>query len=193
MAATVRTFLALTLPPAAVSAAAGVLEVLRPRASRGDVKWVAPQNLHMTVRFLGNLSEEDLARARLLTTELHEGFDPVPTAWAQLGAFPSTRRPAVLWLGLDDAQRRLSALAREIGRRLRKAGFGEADKPFRAHVTLGRVRRGRRVDWAALSDGLTTPSEAFSIRNATLFKSTLTSEGPIYTPVARADARASVE
>lgn len=193
MAATIRAFLALTLPEAAVSAAADVLEVLRARAVRGDVKWVAPEKLHMTVRFLGNLSADELEQASCLLAALHGGFDPVTTAWAELGVFPAPRRPQVIWLGLRDPERRLSALAHEIDHRLRRAGFGKSDKPFRAHVTLGRVRRGRRVNWAALSDGLTTPSKAFSIRNAILFESTLTSEGPIYTPVARADARASAD
>ncbi|MBD3235098.1 MAG: RNA 2',3'-cyclic phosphodiesterase [Candidatus Eisenbacteria bacterium] len=189
MAATIRTFIALCLPERARSAAATCLSDLRGRAPRGDLKWVAPENLHVTVRFLGDRAPADVTRAAGLIEALHGDFDAVPTAWSELGAFPSPRRPQVIWLGLADPEARLRALVRRIDERLHAAGFGRADKTFRAHVTLGRVRRGRRVGWASLSDGLTTPSTAFSIRTAALFKSTLTREGPIYAPLARAEAR----
>jgi len=168
------------------------------------VKWVAPANLHVTLRFLGDLAPEQLQRVRSLVRGVDGSFEAVPTAWTELGAFPSCKRVQVIWLGLADEGDRLRALAREVNGRLLRAGFGRADKPFRAHVTLGRVRRGRRVDWSALAgisedparatairptDGLTTPVGAFNIRKAVLFKSTLTSEGPIYTVLETAAAR----
>lgn len=184
-----RAFLALDLPAEARAAADRLLRGLRERLGGNDVKWVDAGNLHVTFRFFGDLDPDALARARALTAAWDGQFDPLPTGWVELGAFPSPRRPQVIWLGLRDEGGRLAALAREIEQRLVRAGFGRADKPFRAHVTLGRVRRERRVAWERVSDGLTMPAADFSIRRLVLMKSTLMPAGPIYTPLETATAR----
>ncbi len=184
-----RAFLALTLPVVAVEAAAETLEQLRPRSGRGDVKWVDSGNLHITLRFFGNLDGEQRERASACVRSLHKTFAPVATMWGALGAFPSARRVQVVWLGLEDESGKLTALAREVNHGLIRQGFGRPDKPFKAHVTLGRVRRGRSVSWDVLSDRLTIPRAAFSISNIVLMKSVLTPQGPVYTPLETATAR----
>jgi len=189
MSARTRTFLALTLPAAARAAAAEVSAALRPRTAPRAVKWVAPENLHMTLRFFGPLDEERLARARRLVQDLEAVWEAVETHWTGLVAFPSLRRVQVIWLGLEDPSGALRATAREVERRLVRAGFGRTDKPFAAHVTLGRVRRGERVAWESLSERLTMPEAPFSIKRMVLFKSVLTPTGPQYTPIDAAGAR----
>lgn len=184
-----RSFLALTLPPPAIAGVAATIDALREQIGSGDVKWVVPENVHITLRFFGDLAPDRLAQVSALAQSFDATFDAFPTAWRTLGVFPSASRVQVIWLGLADDDGRLETFAREVDSRLRAAGFGAADKPFRAHATLGRVRRGRRVRWTDLADGLTTPAEAFSIRAAVLFKSTLTGTGPIYTPLVTAAAR----
>jgi RNA 2',3'-cyclic 3'-phosphodiesterase len=186
---TTRAFLALGLPDGARAAAGELLRELRGRLGGGDVKWVDPGNLHVTLRFFGDLDAAGLARARELTAAWDGAFEPFPSGWTELGAFPSPRRPQVIWLGLRDEKAALAAFAREIEQRLVRAGFGRADKPFRAHVTLGRVRRDRRVAWERASDGLTMPAADFSIRRLVLMKSALMPAGPIYTPLETATAR----
>jgi 2'-5' RNA ligase len=189
MAERTRSFLALTLPREALRAAETVLAELRGRLGAGPVKWVAPENLHITLRFLGDLDARELERVRDLTHSLDGTFTPLPTTWRELGTFPSPRRPHVIWLGLADEAGELRSLAAEVNERLLRAGFGRADKPFAAHVTLGRVREGRRVDWAAASERLTSPPAAFSIQTIVLFKSRLTPAGAEYTPLETATAR----
>jgi len=189
MASSTRAFLALDLPAEARAAAADATARLRRACGEGDVKWVPPENLHVTLRFLGSLDPEALARARAVVADLDQRFDAVTVGWSRLGAFPSPRRPSVLWLGLADGEQRLSHLAREVERRLRAARFGRADKPFAAHVTIGRVRRGRRLIWPTESDRLTTPDGAFSMRAIVLYQSRLTPAGPHYAPLATARAR----
>jgi 2'-5' RNA ligase len=184
-----RAFLALALPEAAQRTAGELLAELRPRVTATDVKWVGVSNLHVTLRFFGDLDAPRLARARELVAECHGAFDPFPSGWAELGAFPSLSRVQVVWLGLKDDGGGLRAFAREIEQRLVRAGFGRADKPFRAHVTLGRVRRERRISWGRVSDGLTTPVADFSIQRLVLMQSRLTPAGPIYTPLEIAAAR----
>jgi 2'-5' RNA ligase len=189
MSETTRAFLAVTLPDAAIAGAATVLSDLRPRCDDAHVKWVRPENLHVTLRFLGNVGAEKLAEARALVRDLDQQYAPAQSSWTALGAFPSQRRVQVIWLGLADEAGRLKALAREVNQQLLRAGFGRPDKAFRAHVTLGRARRGRRVAWASLSDRLTIPAGAFSIAKVALIKSTLTPQGPVYTPLETACAR----
>jgi 2'-5' RNA ligase len=172
-----------------MGSAALVLDQLRPRAPGGDVKWVAPENLHITLRFFGNLDGDQLKRAHETVEKLDGGFPSVSSRWISLGAFPSSRRVQVIWLGMEDPGGHLKRSVGDINQRLIRSGFGRPDKPFRAHVTLGRVRRGRHVTWSRLSDRLTIPEEAFSISTIALFRSTLTPQGPVYTPLITARAR----
>jgi RNA 2',3'-cyclic 3'-phosphodiesterase len=188
MSETTRSFLALALPREARAHAETLLAELRGRLGTGAVKWVVPENLHVTLRFLGDLDPQRLARARETTRLLDGAFAPTASGWKEIGAFPSPRRAQVLWLGLADGEERLHRLALEVNERLADAGLGRPDKPFVAHVTLGRVRRDRRVDWIAASDRLTIPAAAFSIQTIVLFKSRLTPAGPEYTPLETATA-----
>ena len=186
---TTRSFLALRLPEQAVGGAAAVLADLRRGLGDREVKWVAPALLHVTLRFFGDLDPEALGRAREWTRAQHGAWEAIPAGWRELGAFPSARRVQVLWLGLADETGGLRALAAEVERRLVQAGFGRGDKPFVAHVTLGRVRRGARVALPAGSERLTSPGAAFSITQMVLMQSVLTPQGPVYTPLETAEAR----
>ena len=183
-----RAFLALRLPAEATEAASAVLAGLRERYGEREVKWVAPGNLHITLRFFGDLDAPGLARARELTRAQDGAWEAISTGWRALGAFPSLRRIQVLWMDLADEGGALRALAGEVEGQLVRAGFGRGDKPFTAHVTLGRVRRGARLAWSAESESLTSPGPAFSITQMALMKSTLTPSGPIYTPLETAEA-----
>jgi RNA 2',3'-cyclic 3'-phosphodiesterase len=183
-----RSFLALALPREARVGAEALLHELRERLGAGAVKWVAPENLHVTLRFLGDLDPQGLERAREATRLMDGAFAAIASGWQAIGAFPSPRRAQVIWVGLADGEKRLQGLAQGVNERLLRAGLGAPDKPFVAHVTLGRVRRERRVDWIAASDRLTIPAAAFSIRTIVLFKSRLTPAGPEYTPLETATA-----
>lgn len=189
MADGTRAFLALTLPEEGLAGASAVAEALRAHLGDRDVRWVDPGNLHLTLRFFGDLDERDLARARTIVRELDGGYAALPVAWERLGAFPSPARVQVIWLGLRDPDGGVDHLAAEVDRRIRQAGFGRADKPFKSHATLGRVRQGRRVSLERMSERLTIPATAFSIATIVLMKSTLTPHGPVYTPLETATAR----
>jgi len=189
MAEGTRTFLALALPEAARAEAALLAAALRERPGGDDVRWVEPRNLHLTLRFFGDLDEGELVRARALVRELDLGFAGRPTGWERLGAFPSPARVQVIWLGVRDPDGGVERLAAEVDQRICQAGFGRADKPFKSHVTLGRVRQGRRVTLDRMSERLTIPATGFSIATIVLMKSTLTPHGPVYTPLETATAR----
>ncbi|MFH1144047.1 MAG: RNA 2',3'-cyclic phosphodiesterase [Candidatus Eisenbacteria bacterium] len=186
-----RAFLALNLPDDAVRSAAEVVTRMRERLGEREVKWVAAENLHLTLRFFGELDPEALQRARDFVRAADGGWEAIATGWSGLGAFPSVRRAQVIWLGIADERGELRALAAEVERGLVQAGFGSGDKPFAAHVTLGRVRRDARVVWPSDSERLTLPGSTFSIMRMALIKSTLTPSGPVYAPLETAAAHSS--
>jgi len=183
MSAITRAFLALTLPKAMIELAGDTQAELRSQHGDRDIRWVRPTNFHITLRFFGDLARPELDRAGDLVKSLDGKIAAVSSGWSCVGAFPSMGRPQVIWLGLRDPAGSLELLAESINGALVSRGFGPADKPFKAHVTLGRVRRGHRVSLTGGSNRLTISGETFNIGTITLMKSLLTPQGPVYTPI----------
>ncbi len=105
------------------------------------VRWVPPENMHLTLRFLGEQTEE---RRRFIVEALARAAEdsiPFTVSFGSVGAFPSPRRPRVIWIAIDSAPR-LRVLRGSVEIQLARAGFGKVDSPFHPHVTLGRATRG---------------------------------------------------
>jgi 2'-5' RNA ligase len=138
-----RTFVALLIPDAWRDYIFQATRVLRSKLP--GLAWVKPENLHLTVRFLGDLDDAAVARAG---ESVRRSAAPLraPTArLGQLGAFPRPESPSVLWIGFESGRQEIEAVANAVEDGLERDGFGSADKPFRAHVTVARVRKGTRV------------------------------------------------
>jgi 2'-5' RNA ligase len=184
-----RSFLALLLPAEMVAAASDLQQRARDRLPPGSVKWVDPSLFHLTLRFFGDLDRKALAKASSVVESLEGAFAPVTVGIAEVSAFPSPARPQVTWIGVADRAGRLAELAAEIDRRIREAGFGPPDKPWKSHLTIGRTARDRHLrldpDWTA---GLTWPADDFTIRAVALMRSDLRPHGPTYTPLRIAPA-----
>jgi 2'-5' RNA ligase len=180
MPETLRTFIAVEL----TGEIRTVLEDIQNRLKtfHADVKWVEPQNIHLTLKFLGDVKSKDIPLLTETLTAALKGTTPIPTELAELGAFPDLRRPRVLWAGLKDEDGRIAQLAAAIEEVLGKIGYKKEPRDFKAHVTLGRMRSLKNI--APLVKELqeyrfprTFPQV---IAGITLFKSTLTSSGPLY-------------
>jgi 2'-5' RNA ligase len=187
-----RCFLAYSISSGDLAPAVACLDRLRDALGDREVRWVDPSNLHMTVYFFGDLNRGRLIQARRVVEGLREEWDPVALRWGEPGCFPSSRRVQVIWLGVRDEEERLSDVARWVHDALRAADFPPPDKPFRAHLTLGRVRRGARVSWDAVRaalGGLTASSQPLTIRSLRLFQSVLRPQGPLYSELVHAPAR----
>ncbi len=184
-----RAFLAFLLEQPILDAAADVQRQMRELFAPGSVKWVDPENFHITVRFFGDLDRKGLDKALLVAGELDGAFEAVPVRIGAVSAFPSPSRPQTLWVGLGSEQEGLAALAARVDRILREAGFGRSDKPWKSHLTIGRIRRGvsARVprDWTA---GLTWAAGDSKISRIALMQSELRPQGPRYTPLRMASA-----
>jgi 2'-5' RNA ligase len=175
-----RLFLAVFPPATVQQSACGRIEPLR-RPGDG-VSWVKPENLHYTLRFLGEVGEDGARRAGEAAAEAAAKSRAFPALLGGLGAFPNPRRARVIWLGLSEGGEALVALAQDLDRALAKRGFGAADKRFSPHLTLGRVREPNR-DWTATlaAAGPADPAARFTVDRIRVVESELSPRGSIYT------------
>jgi 2'-5' RNA ligase len=185
-----RLFLALDPPTDVRAHLAELQSELRRRADRraGDVKWVAPENLHLTLQFLGAVAEDQAPPVEAAAREAALAAAPLSLEVRGCGAFPGARRPRVLWAGLAGDVDPLRALVRALGDRLAPLGFPPEDRPFSAHVTLGRAREPRGAPGlaAALEALAGAAGPAWAARELVLIRSHLSPRGPRYEPIARA-------
>jgi 2'-5' RNA ligase len=187
-----RLFIALELPPEARQAAAEVARELK--SSGAEVKWVKLESMHLTLKFLGETPEGQAAEIKDALGEVCHGRAGMDLAIKSCGSFPSNTKPQVVWLGLDGQVDHLLTLAKDIEARLALLGFAPERRSFKAHLTLGRLRRGPKR--GGKPGGSTAPlaraiaalkdynGPAFRADNVVLMKSTLTPAGPIYEPLA---------
>jgi 2'-5' RNA ligase len=173
-----RLFLAVFPPPAVQRAAHAVSEALR-RPGDG-VSWVRPDNLHYTLRFLGELGEEGARRAGEAAREAASGERVFDATLGAPGAFPDPRRARVIWLGMTAGAEPLERLARGLEQALRRRGFDPADKPFSAHLTLGRVRS-PGLDWTPRLEAVRPEPITFTVDRVCVVQSELSPRGSIYT------------
>ena len=183
---TTRAFIAIELPPDVKDLIAANIERLKGLVPR-EVKWVDPRIAHLTLAFLGNVSDNHLPALSRIVDCVSGACPPFSIKTGPLGAFPNDRRPRVIWLGLEGNIRRLSAMHRCLQDGLESGSFPTEKRPFKPHVTLGRAR-GKGV--IAIGDvALNLPGSSgleFPVRELALMSSVLTPRGPIHTPLHRA-------
>ncbi|MFA6355531.1 MAG: RNA 2',3'-cyclic phosphodiesterase [Candidatus Omnitrophota bacterium] len=128
-------------------------------AARAGVKWVPEDNIHLTLRFLGDTDEETLSRAASVLAGIAAGSGPFPIRLKGLGAFPrGISSPTVIWAGLSEGATESAQLSASIGSSLSELGIPKEGRHFSPHVTLGRVRTISRCSGASLPPaGLSTP------------------------------------
>jgi 2'-5' RNA ligase len=150
------------------------------------VTWVSPDVAHVTLRFIGEVGDEEAAA---LTSTLEAPFETraFTMAWHGLGAFPGGRAPRTLWMRVTDGSQTLAQLAREVAARVSPiVGPGE-ERPFRGHLTLGRVRDvDRGIDWREILAAVVCQPVPHTVDAVTLYRSHLSPRGPTYTAVKRA-------
>jgi len=177
-----RLFVAVDLSDEAKRALSGLLSRLKGLDS--GVRWVAPENLHVTLKFLGNVEEGKVEAIRGALSGALSGFKPFAIRLKGLGAFPSAKRPRVVWMGVEEGNEELSALARAVEVALERLGFPREGREFVAHVTLGRVKSrasGGLLRFLERPEGI--PEVRQEVREVVLMRSVLRPEGPEYTPL----------
>ena len=175
----VRAFFAVELGEEAVRAAEGVAEALRGADPDGHVRWVASESYHLTLRFLGDTPE---AKLPALQTALDAvAADQVRFALQldRLGCFPNERRPRVIWAGVQGDVEAAATLKIALDAALVPLGWEKENRPFRAHLTLGRVKHSHRQ--IRLPFGAALEPIPISVDALHLVESELRPDGPRYT------------
>ena len=177
----IRSFLAVELP-ATVQAKIGKVEE-DARSTSADVRWVSPGKIHLTLKFFGNIEESKIDSIVTAIQGPIGTAKPFHLSVRGTGAFPNLKNPRVIWLGLVDGEGRLVPLQKEVDSSLGKIGFEPEDRPFRPHLTMGRVKSNRGKEDLIRSVEKYRDEEigTFQVEKIVLFKSDLTPTGPIYT------------
>jgi 2'-5' RNA ligase len=159
------------------------------RAASVDIKWVEPENMHLTVKFLGDVDTSEIHKVCRAVEESVADIEPFVLQIRGAGAFPNLKRPRTLWVGTGDGSEAVTQLAQRVESALKKLGFRPEARRFHPHFTIGRVRRGGPglADLGALLKqheedeiGRTTVSEVVT------FSSELDRSGPTYRALGRA-------
>lgn len=176
---TIRAFIAIRLTPPVEQALAETSRALALTAPRGGVRWVRPEQIHLTLRFLGDTPVAQLDAIRKGMDAAVADLSPFSLHLSGIGAFPNKRQPRVIWTGLDGEVMRLHSLKSALDAQLTLLELPPEDKPFRAHLTLGRVKDQRAiegVEWAVDVPPIELPVTAIY-----LIESRLQPDGPVYT------------
>jgi len=181
----IRAFIAVSLSEEIIQGLSRTVADLRARLPNGGVRWVAAQNIHLTLKFLGDTpaaAVDRLAKGLQAAVASQPPFEIHVGGW---GAFPSPRRARVVWVGLS-APAGLGALQRSVEAELARQGFPPEERPFSPHLTIGRV--GREIhpdDLRRLANVLESVQVGdlgvVCVDTVHLYQSDLRPGGPIYT------------
>ena len=150
-----------------------------------DVKWVAPENFHVTLKFLGSVREDEIEQVCTAVDDAARAFSPFEIAVSGLGAFPSPARARVVWTGIQVGREQLCDLAAAVDAGLSKLGFERENKAFKGHITIGRVKTSRHLGrLAAGIEGVDACDLGTQqVSSVAVMQSELLREGPVYSPV----------
>ncbi len=181
MSNTIRTFIAIELPEKIIYTISKVQEEIKSYGLK--IRWVRPENIHLTLKFLGDIKTADTEKVARAVSESATGYPALSLAVKGIGVFPGIKKPRVLWLGISKQLDLLTALQKTLDEKLEAMGFPKEKRPFRGHLTLGRIKS--IIDPKTLHDVLKEfiqfESEPFFADKIILYKSDLKPKGAVYT------------
>jgi len=172
-----RTFVALTISENVMDYLNRFVDALKKTNLKAS--WTKLGNFHITLKFLGNISNSQIEKTINCLSELNTNF-PIPFETDSVSAFPNINSPKVLWQGLNCIE--LFDIAKQVEEKMHKIGFDKMNKPFKSHITLGRIKSIPESDFNKHISGLTKIISG-EFTDLVLYKSDLTKAGPIYTPI----------
>jgi len=177
----IRAFLAIELPEDILRKISGLQEKLK-REISGRISWTRPHSQHLTLKFFGDISADDVKNICAAVHKHTASEASLNLKIEKLGVFPDAHRPRVLWCDTTGDVERLSALQKKMDGDFAKIGFPAEGRPFRAHLTLARIKDPREL--TGISEALTKYSlftdGEFVCRNLVLFQSNLSAQGAVY-------------
>lgn len=177
----IRTFAAITVPPSVKKAVEQIQD--RFKQTRAPIKWVNPANLHLTLKFLGNVPEEQVGEIKERLADAGKGISSFILKATEIGVFPNEKRPRVLWLGFSEASEQIQKLVGNIEHQLQKSGFKPGGRKFTPHLTIGRIRpHGKKSSISQIIQNEKNVScDSIGVKCFHLIKSDLKPSGSVYT------------
>jgi len=181
----IRSFIAIELPEEAREGLARLRKELE-RDEHKFVKWVDPGGIHLTLKFLGNISSKRVTEITEAMEEAAHGISPFHLEISGLGAFPSLRQARVFWVGIGGEMDKLFRLQQNIDSALAALGFAKEERSFVPHLTLARIRQGasppeRRSFGELVGSAIFEDKYYIKVEAIRLMRSQLTPAGAIYT------------
>jgi RNA 2',3'-cyclic 3'-phosphodiesterase len=185
----IRAFIAIELP-AELKKELTELEIRLKKNSPPVIKWVDPNSIHITLKFLGDTPDTIIDKLLLAQAESVVGISPFELEVRQVGAFPAVECPQVIWVGVTGEMEKLAQLQKNIETNTEPLGFKREFRAFSPHLTLGRVRDGARPDEIQRIGKLLSETPFVALHNIVvseinLLKSQLTSAGAIHTVIGK--------
>jgi len=181
----IRSFISIELPEETIQKLAAIQEELK--RSRAGVRWVKAGSIHLTLKFLGNILPAQVDEIAAAAAQVVVDEPPIILCAAGLGAFPSYRKPRVIWVGLRGEVERLANIQAGLEKALETLGFAQEGRGFRPHLTIGRVKDRHRLQ--SLIEAMSTLElpefNSFDADEIILYKSDLRPTGAIYTKLHR--------
>jgi len=146
------------------------------------VRWVKPEALHMTLKFLGETGESRIEEIAKTLDETAATITPFAVVYGKSGVFPSPRKARVIWVGLREGNAAVSELASKVDRSLNRIGFDPEKRSYTPHLTIGRVKGSlpEKAVYRYIEEGSNFTTAAWTIKSATLFESKLSPRGATY-------------
>jgi 2'-5' RNA ligase len=136
----IRTFIAVEMSPRVIARTGDLIDKLR--VVPAEINWVRPQQMHLTLKFLGDVPDTETPDICRVVDEVAVNFEPFEITCRGAGAFPNVRDPRTLWIGIEDGAEELQRLQAEIENGLKaRLGYGKEQRGFHPHLTIGRVKR----------------------------------------------------
>ena len=181
----IRTFIALDFPLSILDSIEQQTKRLRQTLGNEVIRWVLTHNLHLTLKFLGNIPVSHLEFLKQMLAQATDSITQFDLQIGGIGSFPNSNRPRVLWVGIH-APALLSNLQKAIEEGAKRLGYEKEERPFSPHLTLGRVRQGLDgKDLQKISNALSSIQLGkigiARVDSVHIYKSDLNSEGSVYT------------
>jgi 2'-5' RNA ligase len=181
-----RLFIAVDISDEVRRLAAEHIDMIRRHARDIRVSWEKPEKLHVTLKFLGNVDDQKAGAVRESAAAAAESFSPFRAAVSGTGVFPNAQRPRVLWLGIENADGALKALAARVDELLIPIGFEKEKRRFSPHLTIARVREpGNGKGLADAHLECRFDRIEWDVRELVIYQSELKTTGSVYRALAR--------
>jgi len=176
----IRAFIAVEINNQVKQKISNLISILK--KSDSDAKWATEDQMHLTLKFLGNVNKDKIQEISDAMSVISNNFKSFAVSFSEIGAFPDTSHPRVIWLGIDKGAKDLKMLNDKTEAALKKLGFAEESREFEPHLTLARIRSSKNISnlIKLIGEISCDIGDEVPIHKLTLFQSSLNPKGAVY-------------